>query len=166
MRSSKTGRKTSCVASAVWHVALSCWNQILPISFSSIFVNKNSFVIDCNGLCLLIFKEKWPNYDSGPKSEPNSDSFWVRRLFNVCVWVLCAAYATILLVYIPAKVKTSFSWNDNLLIKSASSVSRSQAHLAKRCLSIYTTIFVWRKDKTNYLPNQTWANCYHSRNKH
>ena len=43
MRSSKTGRKTSSVASAVWYVAPSCWNQMLPISSSSIFVNKNSF---------------------------------------------------------------------------------------------------------------------------
>ena len=34
------GRKISNVASAVWHVAPSCWNQMLLISFSSIFVNK------------------------------------------------------------------------------------------------------------------------------
>ena len=45
--------------------------------------------IDCNGLSLLIFEEKWPNYASVPKSAPNSDSFWVRRLFNVCVRVFC-----------------------------------------------------------------------------
>ena len=51
------------------------------------------------------------------------------------------------------------------LPQSASSVSRSQAHIAKRCSSVCTTIFVWRKDKTNYLSNQTWAKCYHSRNK-
>ena len=30
-------------------------------------------VIDCNGLYLLIFEEKWPNYASGPKPAPNSD---------------------------------------------------------------------------------------------
>ena len=41
--SSKTMRKTSSVASAVWHVAPSCWNQMLPISSSSIFVNEISF---------------------------------------------------------------------------------------------------------------------------
>ena len=51
------------------------------------------------------------------------------------------------------------------LPKSASSVSRSQAHLAKRCSRVYPTIFVRRKDKTNYLSNQTWAKCYHTRNK-
>ena len=46
--------------------------------------------IDCNGLSLLIVEEKWPNYASGPKSAPNSDSFWVPWLFNVCVRVFCA----------------------------------------------------------------------------
>ena len=147
MRYSKTGRKTSSVASPVWHVVPSCWNQMLPISSSSIFVNKNSFkmahlclgtkirtkqwlilgasafqsmracflypkcdnfaclrtrqerrpvetkccqcpplqflwtkilsqhdpitiAIDCNGLSLLIFEEKWPDIASGPKSAP------------------------------------------------------------------------------------------------
>ena len=39
----KTGRKTSSIASTVRHAAPSCWNQILPISSSSIFANKNSF---------------------------------------------------------------------------------------------------------------------------
>ena len=67
-----------------------------------------TIAIDCNGHSLLIFEEKWPNYASGPKSAPNSDSFWVRRLFNVCVRVFCAPNATILLVYIPVKIKVSF----------------------------------------------------------
>ena len=39
MRSSKTGHKTSSVGSAVWHVAPSCCNQMLPICSSSIFVH-------------------------------------------------------------------------------------------------------------------------------
>ena len=56
--------------------------------------------IDCNSL--LIFKEKWRIYSSGPKPAPNSDSFWVRPFFNVC------PYATILLVNIAAKIKMSF----------------------------------------------------------
>ena len=64
--------------------------------------------IDCNGLSLLIFEEKWTNYASGQKSTPNNDSFWVRRLFNVCVRVICAANATSLLVYIPAKIEMNF----------------------------------------------------------
>ena len=107
---------------------------------------------------LLIFEEKWPNYASGPKSAPNSDLFWVRRLFNVCVHVFCAPNATILLVYLPAKIKMSFTWKDDFFLpKSASSVSRSQVHLAKSKRIGYTTIFVRRKDKTNFLSNQTWV---------
>ena len=31
-----------------------------------------TIALDCNGLSLLIFEEKWPNYASGPKSAPNS----------------------------------------------------------------------------------------------
>ena len=48
-----------------------------------------TIAIDYNALSVLIFEEKWPNYASGPKSAPCSDSFWVRRLFNVCVRVFC-----------------------------------------------------------------------------
>ena len=29
-----------------------------------------TIAIDCNGFSFLIFEEKWPNYDSGPKSAP------------------------------------------------------------------------------------------------
>ena len=32
-----------------------------------------TMLIDCNGLSLLIFEEKCPNYASGPKSAPNND---------------------------------------------------------------------------------------------
>ena len=48
---------------------------------------KIPIAIDCNVLSLLIFEEKWPNYASGP----SSDSFRVRRLFNVCVRVFWAS---------------------------------------------------------------------------
>ena len=34
-----------------------------------------TIAIDYNGHSLLIFKEKWLNYSSGPKSAPNRDSF-------------------------------------------------------------------------------------------
>ena len=43
MWSLKTGRKTTSVASALCHVAPFCWNQMLPISFPSIIVNKDLF---------------------------------------------------------------------------------------------------------------------------
>ena len=39
-------------------------------------------------------------------------------------------------------------------------------NISQRCSSILTTIFVRRKDKTNYLSNQTWAKCYHLWNRH
>ena len=87
-----------------------------------------TIAIDCDGLSLFIFEENWSNYAPGPKSAPNSGSFWVCRLFNVCVRVFCAPNATILLVYIPAKVKMSFIWKDDFFLpKLGSSVSRSVA---------------------------------------
>ena len=46
-------------------------------------------------------------------SAPNSDSFWVRRLFNVCVRGFCASNPTILLVNITAKIKMSLIWKDD-----------------------------------------------------
>ena len=76
-----------------------------------------TIAIDCNSFSLLIFEEKCPNYASGPKSVPNSDSFWVCRLFNVCVRVFCAPNAPILLVYIPAKIKMGFIWKDDFFAK-------------------------------------------------
>ena len=114
--------------------------------------------IDCNDLSLLILEENWPNYVFGPKSAPNTDLFWVHRLINVCVRGFCAPNATILLVYIPPRSKWALS--------SSSSVSRSQALLTQRSASVCTIIFVRRKDKTNYLSNQTLIKCYHSRNNH
>ena len=71
--------------------------------------------IDCNSL--LIFEEKWLNYASGPKSAPDSDSLWVRRIWNVCVQVICAPNETILLVYIPAKIRMSFISKDDFFAK-------------------------------------------------
>ena len=72
-----------------------------------------TITIDCYSLSLLIIEEKWPNYDCGPKSAPNSDSFWVHRHFNVSVRVFCAPNATISLVYITAEIKMSFIWKDD-----------------------------------------------------
>ena len=95
MQSSKTGRKTNVA-------------NILIFNFcEQKFVQHGSITIaiDCNGLSLLIFEEKLPNYASGPKSTQNSDSFWVRWFFNVCVRVFCASNVTILFVYILAKIK-------------------------------------------------------------
>ena len=118
MRSSKTGRKTSSVASAVWDV-------LLKINVANILLFKfceQKFVqhgptmiaIDCNGFSLLIFLEICPNYASGTKSAPNSDSFWVRRFFNVWVRIFCVPNAIILLVYIAANIKMSLIWKHDI----------------------------------------------------
>ena len=67
-----------------------------------------TIAIDCNCHSLLIFEEKLPNYASGPKSVPKSDSFWLCWHFNLCVRVFCATNVTIWLVYIPTRIKMSF----------------------------------------------------------
>ena len=109
--------------------------------------------LDCNGLSLLIFEEKWPNYASAPNRNlfrtfcadsrgfflatleeylcfsrtflmvswdicNPSDSFWVRRLFKECMRVFCALNATILLVYMPAKIKMSFIRKDDFFCQN------------------------------------------------
>ena len=56
-----------------------------------------TIAIVSNGLSLLIFEEKLPNYAAGLKSATNSGSFWVGRLFIA----FCAPNSTILLVYSP-----------------------------------------------------------------
>ena len=69
----------------------------------------------------------------------------MRRHFNVCVRVFCASNATILLVYIPAKIKMSFVWKDDFFFaKIASSVNLSQAHLEKRkCIAWSISFNSW-----------------------
>ena len=81
-----------------------------------------------NRLSLLIFEEKLSNYTSGPKSAPKSD------LFSVSAGFLCPKSDNF------ACLHTCQDQNELLLKRrfflpnSASSVSRSQAHLAKRKL--------------------------------
>ena len=128
IRSSKTGHKTLTVCVNVENILIfnfckQKFVQHVPITIA----------IDCTGLSFVIFEKKWSNYAYGPKSAPNSDSFFERLLFNICVRVFCAPNATILLVYIPAKIKISFIWKDYFFLsKSSSFVCRSQVHLAKR----------------------------------
>ena len=77
-----------------------------------------AIAIDCNGLSLLIFEEKWPNYAFEPKSAPNSDSFWILRLFNICVQVFCAPNATILLVTYPPRFCKSIAGSLSCVIQA------------------------------------------------
>ena len=58
-------------------------------------------------------------------------AFWVHRLFNVCVRVFCARNATILLVYIPAKIIMSFIWKDDFFLECKSitgTLSEAKTH--------------------------------------
>ena len=94
--------------------------------------------IACNGLTLLIFEEKWPNYASGSKSAPNSGSFRMRRLFNACMRIVCALNATILLVYIPAKIKMSFIWKNDFFFAKIVISCKSIAGQLPRVVQAYT----------------------------
>ena len=66
-----------CVARSVVVLKPNVANILLFSFYELKFVQHGSItiVIDCNGLSLLIFEAKFPNYASGPKSAPNSDSF-------------------------------------------------------------------------------------------
>ena len=69
---------------------------------------------------------------------------WVRRLFNVCVRVFRAPNATILFVYIAAKIKMSFVRKDDFVFAKIG--KRIVAIFPRLCLccniaSVYTTIF-------------------------
>ena len=99
-----------------------------------------TIAIDCNGLSFLS-KKNGPIIPLDQNPQTNSDSFWVRRLFNACVRVFCDPNATILFVYIPAKIKMSFTWQDaSFFFAKIGKV----AAVFPICSSVYTTIFVRR----------------------
>ena len=105
------GCSFGCVARSAVLLKLNVVNILLFNFCEQKFVQQGPITIAI-GLSLLIIEEKWRNYASGSKSTPNSDSFWVRQLFNVSVQFFCAPNATILFVYIPAKINMSFIWKD------------------------------------------------------
>ena len=131
----KNRAQTSSVASAVWHVAASSWNQMLPISSSSMYkirstwpnnVQHSPIIVTAT---LLTFEEKLPNYASELK--------WLvlGALFNVCMRAgfLCHKCENFACLHITCQDQNGFHPNRWLFLpKSASSVSRSQAHIAKR----------------------------------
>ena len=149
MRSSKIEHKTSSITSAVWRAALK------PNVVNTLLFNFCEQKFVKHGPITLVIEEKSTNYTSGRKSAPKNDLFWVHRLFNVCVQVFSAPNATILLIY-PPKSKWTLS----------GILSKSIADPLSKAKTYWMIIFVQRKDKTNYLSNQTCAKCYHSRKKH
>ena len=128
-----------------------------------------TIAIDCNGLSLLIFEEKWHNYASGSKSTPKSDVF----CFGCCGSLMYACgfsvpqMRQVWLVYIPAKIQMSFIWKDDFFFAKIGIFCKTICrNISQHGSSVCITIFARRKDKTNYLSNQIWAKCYHSRSKH
>ena len=152
MRSSNTERKTS--------IDTKCC-QYPPLQFLwTKFVQHGSITItiDCKGLSLLIFEEKWPNYASRPKSAPKRDSFLGTSAFQcIRAGFLCPKSNYFACLHTrQAQNELHLKRWFLFLPKLASYVSRSVAIFP--CSSVYKTIFVRQKDKTNYLSNQTWAN--------
>ena len=85
------------------------------------------------------FRRKISQLCLWPKIHTISDSFWMRQVFNICVWVFCAPNGTILLVYIPTKIKMSF------ICKSfAAPLSEAKTHWMVNWLQLLNQLdFVW-----------------------
>ena len=58
MRSSETGRKSSSVASTVWHVAPSCWKQMFPLQFLWTKIRSTWPDNNFHWLCRYTFQKK------------------------------------------------------------------------------------------------------------
>ena len=151
-------------------VAPCCWNQILPISSSSIFVNENSFnMARLRSLLTLtaspssFSKKNYPIIPLDQNPHQRLTRFGCVGFSMYACGFFCAPNATILLVYILAKIKMSFIWKDDFFWQNRYLLLVDHRPTFQRCSSVFV---VRRKDKINYLSNQTWAKCYHSGNKH
>ena len=102
-------------------------------------------------------KKKWPNYASGPKSALNSDLFWLRRLFNVCLRVFCAPNPTFLLCYPPRS-----KWASSEKMIFFSKVVKSNIAIFPSVVQAHTEPYSFA-GKTlqfcliTYLPRSKWA---------
>ena len=119
-----------CVARNAVLLKPSTANILLFKFCKQIFIQHGpiTIAIDCNCLSLLIFEEKWSNYDSGPKYTSNINSFWV----------FCGPNATILLVYIPAKIKMSCIWKDDIFAKIGIFCKSIAGSLSEACTQPYS----------------------------
>ena len=153
-----------CVASSAFLLKPNVANILLFNFCVQKFVQHGPIriAIDCNSLSLFIFEDKWQNYASGPKSAPNSDSFWLRRLFNVCARVFCAPNAIILLVFIPATIKMSFIWKDDFFLsKSAGPLSETKTQLKPIICQIRHELTVTIHEiNTSWKKNVRWRTQY------
>ena len=126
--------------------------------------------LDWNGLFLLIFKEK-----NGPIMPLNQNLHQTVTRFgcvgfsmHACGFAVPQMRQFCLFPYPPSSKwasseKMIFFAKIGIFCKSICAIFF--INISQRFSSVYTTIFVWRMDKINYLSNQTWAKCYHSRNK-
>ena len=122
MRFSKTMRKRSTVALAVWQGAPSCWNQMSSVSSSSNLGSKNSFSRRGSARhwqwrqLLAHFQRKMAQW-CRIKTTPNSHSLWMHRLLHDDVLILWLLNTTILLIHIAIEVKMSFVRKDDFSVK-------------------------------------------------
>ena len=164
MRSSKTGRKTSSVASSVWHVAQSCWNQMLPISSPSIFVNNNLFNMERQRSPLTVMA--FPC------------SFW-KKIAELCLWtkirtkqwlVLGASSFQFYLFTCPPRSKWTSSEN-MIFLRSKNALDGQLASTVapiELCMASYQCLYakfvsmVSPKSSihTHFLPQQQYSRVY------
>ena len=95
------------------------------------------------------------------------DSFWVRRLFKVCVRVFCAPNATILLVYISAKIKVKASSEKTIFFLAtigifcksiAGPLSVAKTHWTVNWLQLLNQLhFVWLYTKVFMQNSSQWC---------
>ena len=126
MRSSKTGRKTSSVASVVWHVARSRWNVVNNLLFNFCerkFVQHGPITTVIVTAILCSFPKK--NY---PIMLLDQNSHQTVKRFG------CVGFSTYECEFSGLQMlQFCFIWKDDFFLpKSASSVRRSQSRLAKR----------------------------------
>ena len=124
-----------------------------------------TIVIDCNGLSVLIFEEKWPNYGSGPKIRTKKWLVLGASTFQLMrAGFLCPKCDNFACLHIRQGQNELYPkrWFFFFFAKIGTFCKSICRNISQRC----STIFVRRKDNTNYLLNQTWSKCYHSRNKH
>ena len=171
MRSSKTeGKKIvysfGCVAHSAVLLKSNVANILLFNFCEQKFVQHGpiTIAIDCNGLFLVIFEENGPVMSLDQNPHQTVFGFGcVGFSMYACILHFVPQLRQFGLFTYPPRSRAScekmiFFQNRHLL-----EVDRRPT--SQHCSSVYTIIFVRRKDKTNYLSNQTWAKRYHSRNK-
>ena len=155
MRSSKTGRKILSVASSVWHhkailLKPNVANILLFNFCEQKFVQQRSPLSVTASPC-SISKKNVPIMFLNQNPHQTVTRFGcVGFSMYACGFSVPQMRLFRLFTYTPR-------WKWGIFCKSTCH------NISQRCSSVNTTIFVRRMDKTNYLSNQTWAKCYHSR---